>query len=342
MKIALTGGGTLGHVIPCLSVMDSIKKIDSSSTFFYIGSEKEVEKKYVEDRGVKYYPIKCGKLRRYFSVKNISDCLFILVGFFQALKVLRKEKPDVLFSKGGFVSVPPVVAAKVLKIRCITHESDRSMGLANKINSKFCEKVCLGFPNSNLNSSKYIYTGNPIRSDLIALKKEKQAKALIVVLGGSQGAVEINELIYKNLDKLLKSANIIHQAGRYGNFNIKKEGYSSYSFIDKEYASILSKASLVISRAGANTLSELISINTPMYLIPLSLNASRGDQIENAKWAEEQGCAKVMKKSDDFLSDILSLINDSEELRKMEDAEKKISVANSSIAISKIILNIKE
>lgn len=338
MKIALTGGGTLGHVIPCLSVMDTLKEIDPNINFFYIGSEKENEKALVTDRGIKYYSVKTGKLRRYFSLKNFVDCFLIIIGFFQSYKILRKERPDVLFSKGGFVSVPPVIAAHLLKIRCITHESDRSIGLANKINSRFCECVCLGFKNENLKPPKYVYTGNPIRRDIKNLKRVKGERKLILVLGGSQGAVEINELIYKNLDKLLEYADVYHQAGRFLDKTIKREGYYQTEFIGSEFKDVLARATLVISRSGANALSELISVHIPMYLIPLSLNASRGDQIENSKWAESNACAIVMKDKEAFLKDICSIITNDELLAKLEEAAKRLDDRDGSMEICKVIL----
>lgn len=339
MKIALTGGGTLGHVIPCLSVMDRLNDIDSTIDFFYIGSEKENEKALVTKRGIKYYPIKTGKLRRYFSLKNFVDCFLILIGFFQSYRILRKERPDVLFSKGGFVSVPPVIAAHLLKIRCITHESDRSMGLANKINSKFCTHVCLGFSNEELKPPKYIYTGNPIRRDIKNIVREKNERKLILVLGGSQGAVEINELIYQNIDKLLEYADVYHQAGKYLDGTIKRKGYYQTEFIGSEFPQILAKATLVISRSGANALSELISVHVPMYLIPLSLNASRGDQIENSKWAEENACAIVMKDKKNFLTDICNIISNDELLDRMENSSIKMSKIDGCDEICKVILS---
>ena len=319
--------------------MDSLKDIDENISFFYIGSEKENERALVNKRGIKYYPIKTGKLRRYFSLKNLIDCFLILIGFFQSLIILRRERPNVLFSKGGFVSVPPVIAAHLLKIRCITHESDRSMGLANKINSRFCEHVCLGFDNESLKPPKYIYTGNPIRADIKNIVKEKGERKLILVLGGSQGAVEINELIYQNIDKLLEYADVYHQAGRYLDKSVKRDGYQQVEFIGSEFPLVLSKATMVISRSGANTLSELISVHTPMYLIPLSLNASRGDQIENSKWAEEKGCAIVMKDKKDFLTDICYIISNDEVLDKMEEAAIKMAEKDGCKEICKVILN---
>ena len=218
MKIAFTGGGTLGHVIPALSVYDELVSRYGSFDSFYIGSKKKSEAEYVKGHGLRFYPVSTGKLRRYFSLENFTDIFRVCAGFFQSLGILRREKPDVLFSKGGFVSVPVCLAASILGIKLVTHESDCSMGLANRINSRFADIVCLGFDSTAIEGKKYIYTGNPVRHEIVSIAHEDipVSEDLILVLGGSMGAAEINTLVYENLDALCLRWHVVHQAGTEG------------------------------------------------------------------------------------------------------------------------------
>ncbi|MGN0905860.1 MAG: UDP-N-acetylglucosamine--N-acetylmuramyl-(pentapeptide) pyrophosphoryl-undecaprenol N-acetylglucosamine transferase [Bullifex sp.] len=339
MKIALTGGGTLGHVIPALTVMEKIRNIDSASDFLYIGSVKENERDAVSSHGVRFYPVSSGKLRRYFSFENFSDIFRIMKGFFQARKILKKEKPDVLFSKGGFVSVPVVAAAHTLKIRCITHESDMTLGLATRINEKFCDKVCLGFDNGVYKDGKYVFTGNPVRRELCGIERVKGERKLLLVLGGSQGAVEINSLIYENLDEILKYCEVYHQAGVHGDFSVHREGYTQVPFIGSELASLFSRATLCVSRAGAGAVSELAGADVPMFLIPLGRGASRGDQIDNAAYLESLGKAWVMKETPSFMTQLSDIMNDDERLEAMEKAFWPMDGDKSAEKIALIILD---
>ena len=333
MKVALTGGGTLGHVIPTLSVASAIKRADSSASFFYIGSVKENEKKTVEREGIFYYRIKTGKLRRYFSFENFIDLFRLLHGFISALIILKKEKPDVLFSKGGYVSVPVVLAAHLLKIPAVTHESDFSLGLANKINAKFCDFVCLGF---NLNKGgKYIFTGNPIREAFKEVKVDKNIKPFILILGGSQGAKSLNEMVYRNLDELLKIGSVYHQAGKTGDFSLVREGYKQVEFISDELPFLIKNASLIISRAGANAITEFLSVGALIVLVPLSTNQSRGDQVENASYLEKEGGALVVRSEGEFILKVKEALLKKDELKKRS---KELFVDNAADAIAKVVL----
>ncbi len=338
MKIALTGGGTLGHVIPALTVMEKIREMDPSADFLYIGSRKENEKSQVLSHNVRFYPVSSGKLRRYFSLENLTDVFRIVSGFLQARSVLKRERPDVLFSKGGFVSVPVVAAAHTLGIRCITHESDMTLGLANRINAKFCDKVCLGFESSVYKGEKYVFTGNPVRCEFLGIKREKGTRRLLLVLGGSQGAVEINNMIYENLDEILKLCDVYHQAGPYGDFSISRDGYTQVEFIGDELPSLFARATLCVSRAGAGALSELAGANVPMFLIPLGRGASRGDQIDNASYAEKLGKAWVMKETPSFISQLSDILKDDEKLDSMEKAPWPMDGIRSAEVLADIIL----
>ena len=339
MKIALTGGGTLGHVIPALTVMEKIREEDKDADFLFIGSTKEKEKSAVLSHGIRFYPVSSGKLRRYFSFENLTDVFRIMRGFFQARKILKKERPDVLFSKGGFVSVPVVAAAHTLGIRCITHESDMTLGLANRINAKFSEFVCLGFDTGVYKDSRYVFTGNPVRKELTGIKRIKGERKLILVLGGSQGAVEINRLIYDSLDEILPLADVYHQAGVHGDFSVKREGYTQVEFIGDELPSLFSRATLCISRAGAGAVSELGGAGVPMFLIPLGRGASRGDQIDNAAYAEALGKAWVLKEGSSFISQLSDILTDDERLLKMEASPWPMDGDGSAAAIAALIMN---
>ena len=251
----------------------------------------------VHDAGVVYKAVSSGKLRRYFSWHNFVDAFKVPVGIVQSLAILRNFKPDVVFSKGGFVSFPVVAAARILRIPVIIHESDMSPGLANRWSFKFAKKICLSFGETKQflkdeDAKKSVITGSPVRKEIMKGDAEKGRKfagmdkhrPIILVMGGSQGAEQINKLIHGNLDKLLKKFQIVHIAGR-GNISIsiKKKGYKQYEFLHDQLKDIYAACDIVISRAGANSLAEIAILKKKAIIIPLSTDGSRGDQLENAK-----------------------------------------------------------
>lgn len=307
-KIILTGGGTAGHVTPNLALLPCLKENDFEVT--YIGSIEGIEKGLVEDAGLEYFGIATGKLRRYFDPKNFSDPFRVLKGYFQAKKILKKKKPDVLFSKGGFVSVPVVRAAAKLKIPCIIHESDMTPGLANKLCIPVAKKVCCNFPETFelIPPNKAVLTGSPIRQELLTGDKEagrkfcgfKDEKPVIMVIGGSQGSAAINGAVRDSLNELLKTYNIVHLTGKdkMDNLLLTVEGYKQFEYIKMELKDIFALADIVISRAGANAICELLALNKPNLLIPLPSASSRGDQILNAASYEEQGFSMVLSEED--------------------------------------------
>lgn len=266
-RIILTGGGTAGHVTPNIALLPSLKK--ENFEVIYIGSYDGIEKKLMKNIGVKYYGISTGKLRRYFDVKNFTDPIRVLKGYFEASSLIKELKPDIIFSKGGFVSVPVVIAAKRRKVPCIIHESDITPGLANKISIPFTDKVCVNFPETlnHIPEEKAVLTGTPIRKELFAGSKIKGLdfcgfslnKPVILVMGGSSGAQTVNEHVRTALDDLLKSFQVVHLCGkgkideRYNNI----DGYVQFEYINKELSDLLAAADLVISRAGANAICEL-------------------------------------------------------------------------------------
>ena len=307
-KIVLTGGGTAGHVTPNLALLPHLK--EKGCTVNYIGSYEGIEKGLIETAGIPYHGISSGKLRRYFDVKNFSDPLKVMKGFFEARRILKKLKPDIVFSKGGFVSVPVVLAAKTRRIPCIIHESDITPGLANRICIPMAKKVCANFPETMkyLPEDKAVLTGTPIREELF--KGSKIAgldfcgftanKPVIMVVGGSTGAVALNEAVRDLLPTLLRDYQIIHLCGK-GKAVQEHEnckGYRQFEYVSKEMKDLFAAADLVISRAGANSICELLALRKPHILIPLSAAASRGDQILNAESFEHQGFSYVLKEED--------------------------------------------
>ncbi len=303
-KIILTGGGTAGHVTPNIAMIPRLKELGYEIS--YIGTYNGIEKKLIEEIGIPYYGISSGKLRRYFDLKNFTDPFRVNKGFGDAKKILKKIKPDVVFSKGGFVTVPVVLMAAHLHIPVVIHESDMTPGLANKIALPKATKICCNFPETKeLFSDRATVTGTPIRQELFNGDKEKARKfcgftddkPTLLVVGGSTGSVAINKAIWGCLDELLKEFNVIHLTGK-GKLNpdIKdKKGYVQYEFIKEQLPDMFALADVVISRAGANAICELLAIRKPNLLIPLSKAASRGDQILNAQSFEKSGYSYVIE-----------------------------------------------
>ena len=304
-KIILTGGGTAGHVTPNLALIPSLKELGYE--IHYIGSYQGIERKLIEEAGIPYDGISSGKLRRYFDIKNFSDPFRVVKGYGEALKLLKKHKPDIVFSKGGFVAVPVVLAAKHYKIPVIIHESDMTPGLANKLCIPSAKKVCCNFPETlnYLPEEKAVLTGSPIRKELLQgdrLSGLQYAhlsanKPVIMVIGGSLGSVTVNTVVRSILKKLLEQFQVIHICGK-GNLDeslIGTTGYVQYEYVDAPLKHLFAVADLVISRAGANSICEILALRKPNILIPLSAAASRGDQILNAKSFEKQGFSTLLE-----------------------------------------------
>ena len=324
--IVLTGGGTAGHVTPNIAMIPRLKELGYKIS--YIGSYEGIEKKLIEELGIPYYGISSGKLRRYFDVKNFTDPFRVLKGFMEAKKLMKELKPDVVFSKGGFVTVPVVIAASRRKIPTFIHESDMTPGLANKICIPFATKVCCNFPEtiSNLPKDKAVLTGTPIRQELLTGSKEKGLaftglspdKPVILIIGGSLGATAVNEAVRSILPELLEDFQVVHLCGK-GKLdeNLKDtKGYVQYEYIKKELADLFALADIVISRAGANAICELSALNKPNLLIPLSARASRGDQILNARSFEHLGYSKVLEEEEITKESLLDAVHDLYENRE--------------------------
>ena len=303
--IVLTGGGTAGHVTPNIALIGRLK--EQGYQISYIGSYNGIEKTLIEELGIPYYGISSGKLRRYFDLKNFTDPFRVLKGFSEARKLLKQLKPDVVFSKGGFVTVPVVVAAGRLKIPTIIHESDMTPGLANKLCIPSAVKVCCNFPETkaHLPEGKAVVTGTPIRQELLQGDAEKgraftgftTEKPVLMIIGGSLGAQAVNDAVRRILPQLLEDFQVVHLCGKGKKDDTKDglKGYVQYEYIESELADLFAMADIVISRAGANAICELQALKKPNLLIPLSANASRGDQILNARSFEKQGFSMVLE-----------------------------------------------
>ena len=318
-RIILTGGGTAGHVTPNIALLPRLKELNYD--IHYVGSYNGIEKELIEQFGIPYHGISTGKLRRYFSLQNFTDPFRVVKGLDEARKLVKILKPDVIFSKGGFVSVPVVLAGKSRKVPTIIHESDMTPGLANKLSLSSATKVCCNFPETleHLPEGKAVLTGSPIRQELLSGDKFKALellhftsdKPVIMIVGGSLGAVAVNNAIRAILPELLEKYQIIHLCGK-GKVDetlLNIEGYAQFEYIKDELKDLFAITDVVISRAGANAICELLALHKPNLLIPLSANASRGDQILNARSFERQGFSMVLEEEEITNEILLGAIN---------------------------------
>ncbi len=330
-RIILTGGGTAGHVTPNIALLPRLKELGYD--IHYIGSYTGIEKELIEQLGIPYHGISSGKLRRYFSLENFTDPFRVIKGFGEASKLIKVLDPDIIFSKGGFVTVPVVIAGKRHRVPTIIHESDMTPGLANKICIPSATKVCCNFPETmeHLPKEKAVLTGSPIRQELLTGDKKAALafcgltpdKPVILVVGGSLGSVIVNNAVRALLPELLKNFHVIHLCGK-GKVDTSLEntaGYVQFEYIQKELNDIFALADIVISRAGANAICELLALHKPNLLIPLSANASRGDQILNARSFERQGFSMVLEEEE--LTDHILL----ESIRKLYDSREQYIAA---------------
>lgn len=318
-RIILTGGGTAGHVTPNIALIPKLKELGYDIQ--YIGSYHGIEKELIEPFGIPYHGISSGKLRRYFSLQNFTDPFRVIKGLGEAGRLIRDLKPDVIFSKGGFVSVPVVLAGKKHKVPVIIHESDMTPGLANKIAIPSATKVCCNFPETlkQLPENKAVLTGSPIRQELLSgnriaamdLCGFSADKPVILVIGGSLGAVAVNNAVREALPELLESFQIVHLCGK-GKTDeslLHIKGYKQFEYVKEELRDIFAMTDLVISRAGANAICELLALRKPNILIPLSANASRGDQILNARSFERQGFSIVLEEEEVTKESLLEAVH---------------------------------
>lgn len=340
-RIILTGGGTAGHVTPNIALLPRLKELQYD--IHYIGSYQGIEKELIEPFGIPYHGISTGKLRRYLSARNLTDPFRVLKGMGEARRLIKILDPDVIFSKGGFVSVPVVLAGKRRHVPTIIHESDMTPGLANKLSLPAATKVCCNFPETleHLPAGKAVLTGSPIRQELLSGDKYKALdflsftpdKPVILIIGGSLGAVAVNEAIRAVLPELLKTFQVVHLCGK-GKIDptlANLEGYAQYEYIKEELKDLFALTDIVVSRAGANAICELLALHKPNLLIPLPANASRGDQILNARSFERQGFSIVLEESEMTNETLLAAINRLYENREVYTETMKQSSQQNSI-----------
>ena len=349
-KIILTGGGTAGHVTPNIALLPKLRELGYEIE--YIGSYKGMEKELIEKEGIPYHGIASGKLRRYIDIKNLTDPFRVIHGLRQSRSLLHKIKPDIIFSKGGFVSVPVVIAAHSLHIPTIIHESDMTPGLANRLCFNAATKICCNFPETMkyLPPDKRVLTGSPIREELLRGDKNHALeitgftadKPVLMVIGGSLGSVAVNNIVRKALPQLLKKYQVLHICGR-GNIDetlTDTEGYRQYAYVSEDLKDFFALADVVISRAGANVICELLTIHKPNILIPLGTAGSRGDQLLNAKSFEAQGFSKVLLEEEITEKKLIAAVNETYENR--EDLSARMEASQLDEGIDNVIKLITE
>lgn len=348
--IILTGGGTAGHVTPNIALFDALK--ERGYDIHYVGSYSGIERELTEPCGITYHGISSGKLRRYLSAKNFTDAFRVVKGFFEANKLVRRLKPDVIFSKGGFVSVPVALAGKLNRVPVIIHESDMTPGLANKLAFSSARRICCNFPETieHIPRKKAVLTGLPIRAELFRGSKDtgrrlcgfNDDKPVILVIGGSQGSAAINEAIRNILPDLLGDFNIVHLCGKGKKADelCETSGYAQFEYAAEDMKDLLALADIVVSRAGANAICELLALKKPNLLIPLTRNASRGDQILNADSFKRRGFSMVLYEediTDDTLKDAIGSL-----YKRRGDYIAAMSEAKSPDAVQTIVSLIEE
>ncbi|MBN2322484.1 MAG: undecaprenyldiphospho-muramoylpentapeptide beta-N-acetylglucosaminyltransferase [Spirochaetes bacterium] len=349
--IAVTGGGTGGHIFPVFALIEELSR-RGHRDIVWIGSKAGIERGWAEKAGVRYRGIATGKLRRYFSLRNLTDPFKVVIGLLESFFFFLGKRPQVLFSKGGFVSVPPVLAARLLGIPVVTHESDTVPGLATRIISRGASAICVGFSHTRdaFEGKNVVWTGNPVRSDVLDGDGDRGRSFLgfwddlpmVFVVGGSLGARILNETVWALCGET-NGFNIVHQCGR-GN---KKTGmdenrhYRQIEFLEDRMGDVLDAATVVVSRAGAGALYEIASLGKASILIPLPLSASRGEQIENARYFEAHGASVVIANENltphALEEAIQSLLADGPRLETMGREAKKLVRKDAASAIAKIL-----
>jgi UDP-N-acetylglucosamine--N-acetylmuramyl-(pentapeptide) pyrophosphoryl-undecaprenol N-acetylglucosamine transferase len=333
-SIAFTGGGTGGHVYPGLAVAEALKDswAENAPELLWIGSRGGMEGDIVRRAGLPFYSVPAGKLRRYLSLRNFFDLFSIAAGFAVSLVLLKRRRVGLLFSKGGYVSVPPVIAARLLGIPVISHESDRDPGLATRINARFSSLLLCAYEEScRVFSGRFhlaeedrpgtphsAAVGNPVRKAILQGSRERgrermgvrSGEKMVLVLGGSLGARQINRLIDEVLEQLLPLAKVVHQTGKAEYQPADRKGYYRAPFFHEELPDLLAAADLVISRAGAGTLWENGVTGTPAVLIPLGTGSSRGDQLRNAGLFAERGAAVTLAGEEATAENLLAAVTD--------------------------------
>lgn len=315
IKILLTGGGTAGHIWPIISVIDILKK-DTNIDYLYVGSRQGLEKNIAKNYNIKFKGLIVGKWRNYFSISNFGDILKTVIGLFQAYFLILSYKPNIVFAKGGYVTAPILFWTKVLNIPLVIHESDVIPGKANLWAAGFARRICVGFPPnyySQFKKDKVVYTGTPIKDEFVNSILTHGRTPSILITGGSQGSGAINHLIKQILPQLLENYEVYHLLGQ-NDFNIFKDIQKNHdNYFPEEFsnnmAEIMAKANLVVTRSGANTLTEISALAKPSILIPYP-NAASNHQMANANVYKENGAAIVLVENNLTSTELLKNINE--------------------------------
>jgi UDP-N-acetylglucosamine--N-acetylmuramyl-(pentapeptide) pyrophosphoryl-undecaprenol N-acetylglucosamine transferase len=381
LRIIVSGGGTGGHISPVLAVINELKKYDGSVEILYIGSEEGLESKIIPQTGISFRAIPCGKFRRYHRNKilniidpttiitNVRDLFRFWKGYREAKKIIFEYDPDVVFTKGGYVSLPVGRSAISLGYPLVIHESDSIIGLSNKMLAKKAAAVCVAYPSEVYSEEKLdnlIYTGNPVREDIYEGKKDLAIKEFnldktlptIMVVGGSQGALVVNQLISETLSELLKKYQIIHISGErdYDWLEYKSKTleadllnkYHLYNYLSGNLKNALAAADLVISRAGNNFIAELAALAKPTILIPLTTSANNHQAI-NAQILAQQGAAlmmlqehltpkKIIRQIDLLFESPEDMVSLSEHIKEFAKTDAAETVAKEIIKVAKEFL----
>lgn len=346
--IILTGGGTAGHVVPHIPIIKNL--LNQGHTVSYVGSKNGIERNIIKKQNITYYPISTGKLRRYFDFNNFIDIFRILYGFFQSLRIFLKTKPALVFSKGGFVSCPVVWAAWFYNIPVIIHESDISPGLANRLCLPFCQKICYSFTETKkyLPAKKSYHTGLPIRKSLKQGSEQtgktlcgfNDRKPIILVIGGSSGSLRINSFTRYLLPDLLATYQVCHICGKNNICNTleNKNGYKQFEFVEDDLKHLLAMSEIIISRSGATSIFEFLALKKLNLLIPLSVKASRGDQILNARSFTKSGFSVFIEEEKLSKENLFTALNElSANKKRYYQAMESKNISNAEIKIINII-----
>ena len=318
-KAAFAGGGTAGHVLPAVPVMRALR--ERGVEIAYMGSAGGLEKRYLQDlEGIRFFGIASGKLRRYWSWRNLTDVIGVLRGIWQSFWLLGRIRPDVIFSKGGHLSFPVVLAGWLRRIPIVAHESDFSPGLANRLAMPLLDVLCTSFPIERPRRlrGELAYTGSPVRPELLAgsaargrsLLRAPAGRPVVLVTGGSLGADALNAVIAAAAPELVATCCLAHVCGPGKLSGLDLDGYRQFEFVGEDWGDLLAAADLVVSRAGANTLFELLTLGKPNLLVPLPARASRGDQIENAAFAAGAGFSRVILQEHLDAGALVGAVND--------------------------------
>jgi len=341
--IVFTGGGSAGHVTPNVAIINELNKEEWN--IHYIGSKKGIEKELISRIRIPYYQISSGKLRRYVDFENVVDVFRVMKGCFEARSILKKLKPDIVFSKGGFVSVPVIIAARSLHIPIFIHESDLTPGLANKISQRFATRIFTSFDEAvdHFPKSKTLAIGSPIRKEIFEGSAEKgrsflgftRSRPILTIMGGSLGSKKINGVVRESLKEITKEYQVVHLCGK-NNLdtslgNVK--GYRQFEYVNEELPDILAATDTVITRGGSNSIFEFLALQKPMIIIPLSLQQSRGDQILNAKAFEKKGYSYMLEEEQLTSDTLLATLKKIEENRNQFRSNMKNSQKGEALKV---------